>query len=79
MSYKKLGSWENFDFGSIDVFVDGTKLGTYDGSKAAGGWNNLETVVLVNESTAANHEIEIKMAKGYENYRFTISAFGYSR
>lgn len=79
MSYKKLGSWENFDFGSIDVFVDGTKLGTYDGSKAAGGWNNLETVVLVNESTAANHEIEIKMAKGYENYGFTISAFGYSR
>lgn len=64
-------------FGEAEVYVDGEKVGSYNGHQE-NGWNNPITVVLLKEEQAAEHRIEIKMAKGNEEKEFTIMAFGYT-
>ncbi len=64
-------------FGEAEVYIDGEKIGSYNGHQE-NGWNNPITVVLLKEEQAAEHRIEIKMAKGNEEKEFTIMAFGYT-
>ena len=58
------------------MYVDGVKVATYDGG-AAGGWNNCETRLIIDEEVSANHVVEVKMAEGDEKKGFTIVAMGY--
>lgn len=74
--YKENGSWTNVDFGVAEVYVDGELIGSYDGGKS-GGWNNCQTVVIIDEEFSAPHKVEIKMAEGSEKSGFTIVALGY--
>lgn len=64
------------NFGEIDVYVDGKKVRTINGN--TGGWGQSETVLIFAEDTAAEHHIEIKMAPGSENKKFTITCIGYT-
>lgn len=72
LDYKTGGN----ECGSAEVYVDGTLTMTLNG---AGGWNNSNVVLLVNEAVAAEHTIEIRMAEGQEEKAFTIYAFGYTK
>lgn len=74
INYKTSSSAE---FGSAEVYVDGKKVRSLEG-KTAGGWNNSNLVVVLDESETAEHVIEIKMAEGSEDKAFTVLAAGYS-
>ena len=74
--YKVQGSWMSDKFGKAKIFVDGNEVATYDGGKA-GGWNNCEAVLLINQNESKNHTVEVKMAEGSEKLGFTIVAMGY--
>lgn len=76
--YKEQGSWMSEKFGKADVYVDGKKVATYDGGKS-GGWNNAVTNLIIDEETATNHTVEVKMADGNEDKGFTILALGYTK
>lgn len=78
LTYKVQGSWLTQKFGKADVYVDGKKIATYDGG-TAGGWCNCEPRLIIDEPTAKNHKIEIKMAQGDEDKGFTIVAMGYNK
>lgn len=78
LTYKEQGSWLTNKFGKAEVYVDGALKAIYDGGPA-GGWNNCVPVVIIDEATAANHKVEIKMAAGDEAKGFTIVAMGYSK
>ncbi len=74
LSYK-LSS--NSDFGYACVYVDGefvTELFGYQN----GGWNNCDTVLVLDEDTVATHTLEVKMSEGMESDSFTILALGYT-
>jgi hypothetical protein len=73
MVYKK-GSQATF--GAVDVYVDGVKTKTFNGSS---GWNNPWTDVVINNEASATHTIEIRMAAGSEAKDFSILAFGYTK
>lgn len=63
-------------YGKVDLYVDGKKtetLSCYDAS----GWNNGKVCIALNEKEAAKHTIELKMASGDENKKFTVMAIGY--
>ena len=77
LTYKEQGSWLSEKFGKADVYVDGKLKATYDGGKA-GGWNNCEPNIIIDERTAAKHTVVVKMAPGSEKLGFTIVAMGYS-
>lgn len=71
--YKSSGS-----YGKADVYIDGQLAQTIDGTQG-GGWNNPITVLLINDTTSADHTIEVKMAEGHENKEFTIMTVGYTQ
>lgn len=65
------------DFGFACVYVDGefvTELFGYQD----GGWNNCNTVLVLDEDTVATHTLEIKMSEGMEDFEFTILGIGYT-
>lgn len=68
----------NDSFGKAEVYVDGKLQKAYPGHEE-GGWNNCMIVMIVDEKSAQDHTIEIKMAAGDEDKAFTILAFGYAQ
>lgn len=63
-------------FGQADLYIDGKKtqtLNCYDAS----GWNYGKVCIAINEEEAAEHTVELKMASGSENKKFTVMAIGY--
>ena len=62
-------------FGTAEVYIDGKLV---KGLNGAGGWNNSNVVLLIDEKEAAEHVVEIRMAEGQEDKAFTIYAFGYT-
>lgn len=76
--YKVQGNWMSEKFGQAEVYIDGKLFATYDGNKA-GGWNNCETVLIINENVSSKHNVEVRMANGSENKGFTIVAMGYTK
>ena len=66
------------DAGEVDIYVDGTKVTSLNGYSSS-GWNNAETALIFNDETAAEHEIEIKMAEGNAEKEFTILTLGYTK
>ncbi len=75
LNYKTANS---ADFGDAEVYVDGEKVMTLQG-RTAGGWNNSNVVLVIDEDTAAEHTVEVRMAEGQEDKAFTILALGYTK
>ncbi|MGN1083529.1 MAG: SGNH/GDSL hydrolase family protein, partial [Lachnospiraceae bacterium] len=63
-------------YGKIDVYVDGKKVRTINGN--TGSWGQSVTDLIFADAAAAEHKIEIKMAAGDENKKFTITCMGYT-
>lgn len=74
VSYKISGS---ATFGFASVYIDGEFVTELYGCQD-GGWNNCDTVLVLDEDTAASHTLEIKMSEGMEEYAFTILGIGYT-
>lgn len=79
-------AYKNNGGGKAEIFVDGKKAEFKSGDKVeafidggVSGWNNISTSLIFNETTAANHKIEIKMVEGDEDKEFVICGFGYSK
>lgn len=72
LNYKTGGN----EFGSAEILVDGEVVMTVSG---AGGWNNPNVVLIIDEEEAAEHTVEIRMAEGQENKVFTVYSFGYTK
>ena len=70
--YKDSGS---SDFGSADIWVDGRQAKTAD--PHVNNWTHCNAGILLNEQVAKEHTVEIRMAAGHEDKRFTILGFGY--
>ncbi len=64
-------------FGSASVYLDGTFLTELNGY-VNGAWNNTDTVLLLDETTASHHVLEIMMSDGQESKDFTILGIGYT-
>lgn len=64
-------------FGTAEVYIDGERVRTIN-SHAAGGWNNPQTVLVLDAVTAEQRELEVRMAEGHEDKAFTIMAIGYT-
>jgi hypothetical protein len=63
-------------FGTAQFIVDGKAVGTAEGY-SAGGWNNCNVIMVLDEKEAANHTFEVKMAEGSEDKAFTILSISY--
>lgn len=63
-------------FGTAEVLVDGQVKRTLKGS--ADKWGQSEVILVWDAKEAAPHTVEIRMAEGSENKRFTITAIGYA-
>lgn len=66
------------DFGFASVYIDGEFVTELYGCQD-GGWNNCDTVLVLDEDAATTHTLEIKMSEGMENSSFTILAIGYTQ
>ena len=64
-------------FGEVEIYVDGTKVSSVNGY-SAGGWNNCNVILLIDEKEAAEHTVELRMKEGQEKKEFTILSFGYT-
>ncbi|MBB3108024.1 hypothetical protein FHS18_000052 [Paenibacillus phyllosphaerae] len=64
------------EFGSAEIRVDGRKVRIADPHEI--NWTHCNPVLLYQEHAAREHQVEIRMASGYENQRFTILGFGYT-
>lgn len=63
------------DFGSAEILVDGHHVKAADPHII--NWTHCNAVILYNEQISKEHTVEINMAPGHENKRFTILGFGY--
>lgn len=63
-------------FGSANIGVDGKMVRVADPHQV--NWTHCHAVILYNERESAEHTVEITMADGQQNRRFTILGFGYS-
>ncbi|MBT2770854.1 SGNH/GDSL hydrolase family protein [Halomonas sp. ISL-60] len=70
--FKDSGSDE---FGIANIKVDGELVRTADPHQIH--WTHSHAMLLFNEKDAREHTIEIEMAEGHEDKRFTILGFGY--
>ncbi|PWV99528.1 lysophospholipase L1-like esterase [Paenibacillus cellulosilyticus] len=70
--YKDSGSSE---FGRAEIWVDG--LHTRDADPHEINWTHCTAVILYNEPVAREHTVEIMMASGQSDQKFTILGFGY--
>ncbi|WP_029324611.1 SGNH/GDSL hydrolase family protein [Butyrivibrio sp. AE3004] len=61
-------------FGTAEVYVDGRKV--LDADPLVNGWTHCNPLIILNGAEVALHEVEIRMAKGHENKKFTILGFG---
>jgi len=64
------------DFGKAEVYVDGQLVKTYNPHDI--NWTHGNAVILYQEEESKEHLVEIKMAAGDEDKRFTILGFGYT-
>ena len=66
------------DAGTIVVEVDGQIAKEFN-CYNAGGWNQSIVDIVIDEETAADHTVTIRMKDGDENKSFTILAFSYTK
>jgi len=76
--YKDFANWSGVKGGKAEIYVDGNLSATVNGN-SGNGWNNSMEVIVIDDSTAAAHTVEVKMASGDEDKAFTICGMGYSK
>ena len=64
-------------FGTAEVFVDEKKV--KDVNPLEVGWTHCNAVIILNEEKNRQHKVEIKMANGMNDKKFTILGFGVVR
>ena len=64
-------------FGKADFYVDGKPVTTADGY-SAGGWNNCNVLLVLDEAEAATHTLEVKMADDSLDKAFTVLSISYA-
>ncbi len=69
--YKDSG---NIEFGKAEILIDGELKLVAD--PLENGWDHCNARVVLNDKTVSVHEVEVRMAKGDENKKFTILGFG---
>ena len=62
--------------GKADFYVDGKLVATADGN-SAGGWNNCNVLMILDEQEAAIHTFEVKMADDSLEKGFTVLSISY--
>lgn len=75
LSYKTFSSEE---YGRALVYVDGELAAELNGY-SRGGWNNSNTALVLDGTENGSHVLEIRMAEGDENKKFTLLGIGISR
>lgn len=65
------------DFGKASIYIDGNFITELSGY-LNGGWNNAETVLVLDDDISAPHTLEIKMSEGQETKKFTVLGIGYT-
>lgn len=71
--YKDSG---DVSFGTGEVLVDGKITRTINPLEV--GWNHCNAVIVYNGEVCCEHNVEIRMAAGFEQKNFTILGFGYT-
>ncbi len=66
----------NPSYGDIEVYVDGTLKKTIKGN--TGSWGQSVTELIFADKEAKEHQVEIRMASGQEDKKFTITCMGYT-
>lgn len=61
----------NSAFGEAVVLVDGQEVTNLNGY-SAGGWNNSNVVLVLDEQEPKEHTLEVRMADGQEDKKFTV-------
>lgn len=64
-------------WGRIEAYVDGEKVRVIDPREV--GWVHCNALILFRRKECEEHHVEIRMAEGEEDRRFTILGFGYVR
>lgn len=64
-------------FGSAEVWIDGKRVMTLN-ANIPGAWGQSETQLVFVSSPASEHTVEIRMAEGSEQKRFTITAIAFT-
>ena len=60
--------------GKADVYVDGQKV--YYADPRVNGWTHCNAAIILRNAPKKLHQVEIKLAEGSENKKFTILGFG---
>jgi hypothetical protein len=63
------------EFGNAEIWVDGQKTRTAESGTVK--WTRCHAILLLRESQSEMHTVEIRMAAGHEDKRFTILGFGF--
>ena len=63
-------------YGAAEILVDGKVKRTLQAGN--GSWGQSEVSLLWDAAEPAEHTVEIRMAEGSENKRFTVTAIGYA-
>lgn len=64
-------------FGKAEIYVDGELVREVDGY-SAGGWNNSNIILILDETEVKKHTLEVKMAEDSMDKNFTIYTIGYT-
>lgn len=63
-------------FGTAEVLVDGRVTRTINPLEV--GWNHCNAVIVHQGETCVEHQVEVRMAEGEQEKKFTILGFGYT-
>ena len=78
-TFKKLMiSWKAASdalYGTAEIWVDGRKKQSLTGG--AGKWGQSEVALVFDAAEAAEHTVEIRMAEGSENKKFTVTCISF--
>ncbi len=69
-------SVNNASYGDLEVYVDGTLKKTIKGN--TGSWGQSVTELIFADKEAKEHQVEIRMASGQEDKKFTITCMAYT-
>lgn len=65
------------NYGTAEVYIDGEKVQTLN-AVVSGAWGQSETRLVFSAAPAKEHVVEIRMAEGSENKRFTITGIAFT-
>lgn len=76
VAWRAWNSASETNYGPAEILVDGQVVCTLSG--APDKWGQSEVVLAFNDRESLEHTVEIRMAEGAENKRFTVTCIGYT-